>query len=221
MKRFLASFLSVFLLAGLLEIGLVSQKAYGGFYEISDAEKAYNEAVNISTSDCELKSSGNYRYNSTQFNDDIYVTISKDDCTSFMLNHYWINHGALYNTWTRLANAIIEDWKNEKSYEITVIGATVGTIQGETRPSRLERLDKFCEFMPPEIKESELLNRLDKCGIISNFSRKDKIEFDIEDIAGAAETMGISQRMLGYAIAYLNGSAKFEENSVHVVIIRN
>jgi len=221
MKRFLVSCLSAFLFVGLLGFGWFSPKAHGGFYEVSDAEKAYNEANKISISDCEKKSNGNYSYNSKQFNDGLNIPISKSDCGSYTLSYKFIERRALYNSWTRIANGVIKDWKNEKSYELTIIKATIGIVDGESRPSRLERLDNFCKLFPPEIDKDELLNRLDENGIISNLSTKENVEFDIEDIAEAAENAGISQRMLGYIIVYLDGIAKFQENSVHVTLFKS
>lgn len=126
---------------------------------------------------------------------------------------------ALYNSWTRLAASIIANWKNETSSELDVIGVTVGIVSGESRTSRLQRLNQFCELMQPDMDKMMLLNRLNESGVLSSLIVSDSmIEYEISDLASASDALGITGRMLGYAIAYIGGTAEFSENTVHVTI---
>ena len=199
-----------------------------GFYDISDAENAYNEAANLHAPDLIDKGYKNYRYKSNKFRDGITLYIDENDYSMMGNKPLFVYMSALYNAWTNAATSVINDWKNEKDSERYIVEATIGTIPGESRKSTLERLNSFCELMPPNIDDMALLNTLNESGVISNLKKSgDTVEYDIEDIKGSAETLGISERMLGYVIAYIGGidsiinnKATFGENSVHVNFVK-
>ncbi len=200
------------------------------FYEISDTEIAYNEAKDISAKDCEKTSNdykSNLKYKSKAFPDAVTIIIHKEDLNYFALNSFFVSDQALYNSWTFHAAQIIDDWKNEKTSETYIVEATVGTVPGESRTSRLERLNSFVELMPYDIGEMELLKVLETNGVLSNYKNTGSIiVYDINDLRGAAEKLGITERMLGYVVAYIGGTsehsriAQFADNSVHVEITK-
>ena len=199
-----------------------------GFYDISDAENAYNEAANLHAPDLIDKGYKNYRYKSNKFKDGLTLYIDENDYSMMGSKPLFVYMSALYNAWTNAATSVIKDWKNEKDSERYIVEATIGTIPGEPRKSTLERLNSFCELMPPNIDDMALLNMLNERGVISNLKKSgETVEYDINDIKGSAETLGISERMLGYVIAYIGGidsiindKATFGENSVHVSFIK-
>lgn len=191
------------------------------FYELTTVEIAYNEAHSLDT---EKQSDGKVKYYNRKFNDGITFTISDSEFNYITLRNYSVSDGALYNAWTRTAANIVSNWKDEKSYESTVISTTIGTIPGETRIERLERLSKFCDLFQPKIDDIQLIETLHDMGIISNLKKAgDDVQYDIEDVNAAASNLEISERMLGYVIAYLSGkdsffggTVTFSGNSVHV-----
>lgn len=192
------------------------------FYEISETEIAYNEACHVS--DYEKQSNGSLKYKNNLFHDNFYLIISKEDYTYYMLNHFWVDDCALYNAMTSTAVSIVKNWKDEKSYELNFVKATIGTKPNESRTARLERLSQFTEQWPTDIDEKELIELLIAYGVIINLERTgNDMEFDIIDFKKTANNIGITERFLGYIIAYLGGNdskynriATFNENSVHI-----
>ena len=192
------------------------------FYEISETEIAFNEACHVN--DYEKQSNGSLEYKSNLFHDNFYLIISKEDYSYYMLNHFWVDDCALYNAMTRAAVSIVKNWKDEKNYELNFVKATIGTIPNESRTARLERLSQFNEQWPTDIDEKELIELLITKGVIFNLERNgNDMEFDIIDFKKTANNIGITERFLGYIIAYLGGNdskynriATFNENSVHI-----
>ena len=192
------------------------------FYEISQTEIAFNEACHVH--DYEKQTSGRLKYKNDLFHDKFYLFIDREDYDYFGIRAFWVEDAALYNALIDTALRLVENWKDEQSYELDVINATIGTIPGESRTARLERLNHFTEQWPKNISEAKLLDILNSKGLMKNqVQHGNDIEFDITDLKAAAKSLEITERFLGYIIAYLGGDdsnynriATFQENSVHI-----
>lgn len=200
----------------------ISEADIPSVYHPSSAERAYLEDRNIDNDNMKLLPNGNAVYESNTFYD--RAIILDTDFIEYKGRATMASFSALYNSWVMAAGAIIADQQNEHDSELSVISATVGIIPKEERSSKLERLGNFCSIFSPMMESGALIDRLISKGVITNYEDsdiKDTIEYDISDLSGAAEQLGITQRFLGYTISHIGGAADFKENSVHVTIYKH
>lgn len=185
---------------------------------ISVVEKAYGTAINLTKSDLSIE------YEIGDFNTWMYkgISLTYEDCefiNDTRLNPKGlVNQDALYCSLAEtIADLIKLDEKNKNISYKDDAKILFGEVP-ESQEEFIKRAKEVSSFITSNDSTTSILKALENCdGVNGTFDyANNKFDFMIADVSECAASLGVSEDVLGYMLAFFNmypADITFENNS--------
>lgn len=185
-------------------------------YKPSFVEQSYYHAININIKDCELKGNGRYQYYDLNYNK---VQFLEKDYIKSMNK---ISSHAFYNLYAASIEHVFDadyDFLSDHYFE-----NDLGIYpKPKTKEEAIEIINKVLPYIHSNAEVSDIIKAFESLEETEGTFDYDegKYNFIITDLHKAASELNITEAMMGYMIAYIDGVCSditFTEDSVTVLI---